>query len=57
MKASKGKEFIPPDKGYTIEEMHHCGSRFKGFFVRLFNKKIRKAFKKHIKESTNEQPN
>lgn len=48
MKASKGKEFIPPDKGYTIEEMHHCGSRFKSFFVRVFNKKIRKAFKKKI---------
>ena len=55
MKASKGKEFIPPDKGYTIEEMHHCGSRFKSFFVRVFNKKIRKAFKKKIERELRDE--
>lgn len=54
MKASKGKEFIPPDKGYTIEEMHHTKSRFKGFFQKVFHKRIRQMFKKHIRKQDND---
>ena len=54
MKASKGKEFIPPDKNYTIQEMHRYGSRFKGFFQKVFHKRIRQMFKKHIRKQDND---
>lgn len=55
MRASKGKEYIPPDKCYTIDELSRCkNTKNKGYFLRLFNKRLRQLFKLRVKEHTDE---
>lgn len=55
MRASNGKEYIPPDKCYTIDELSRCkNTKNKGYFLRLFNKRLRQLFKLRVKEHTDE---
>ena len=57
MKEVKGKRFIVPDKGWTIAEFkcqhhhrRHNGINLVKYFVNQNQRKIRKFFKKIIKE-------
>lgn len=57
MKASKGKEYLHPDEAYIISEYKLVKkTKNKRFYVRVFNRKIRKFFKKLIRsEVTNDK--
>lgn len=51
MKASKGKEYVYPDEAYSISEYNHIKkTKNKRFYIRRFNRKVRKFFKKLIRK-------
>lgn len=55
MRASKGKEYIPPDKCYTIDELSRCkNTKSKGYFLRIFNKRLRRLFKLRAREQVDD---
>lgn len=54
MKASKGKEFIAPDKGWFISESkwryRNSKSKLKRFLIKTFNRKLRQFYKRKMME-------